>query len=197
KFLGCLSNEWEPKVTAIEESKDLKTMEMEELLGSLMTHEVKLSKKMKNQEEKKPQEDKRKEIALKSTPKEDIRRKFKKNFNKGDGSKNDFDTCIKCNKLGHMKADCRMLKKNKALKKALIAWYVSGDESSDKETTTNLSNLCFMPIEDDEVDSYPYTLDELQDAFDNLLIEFKKEYSKVSSRSKQVQNIQNEKILVE
>ncbi|GAV58218.1 UBN2 domain-containing protein, partial [Cephalotus follicularis] len=45
KLLGCLNDEWEPKVTAIEESKDLKTMEIKELLGSLMTHEVKLNKK--------------------------------------------------------------------------------------------------------------------------------------------------------
>ncbi|GAV79462.1 UBN2 domain-containing protein, partial [Cephalotus follicularis] len=45
KLLGCLNDEWEPKVMAIEESKDLKTMEIEELLGSLMTHEVKLNKK--------------------------------------------------------------------------------------------------------------------------------------------------------
>ncbi|GAV84536.1 UBN2 domain-containing protein, partial [Cephalotus follicularis] len=45
KLLGCLNDEWEPKVTAIEESKDLKTMEIEELLGALMTHEVKLKKK--------------------------------------------------------------------------------------------------------------------------------------------------------
>ncbi|GAV79211.1 UBN2 domain-containing protein, partial [Cephalotus follicularis] len=39
KLLGCLNDEWELKVTAIEESKDMKTMEIEELLGSLMTHE--------------------------------------------------------------------------------------------------------------------------------------------------------------
>ncbi|GAV68943.1 UBN2 domain-containing protein, partial [Cephalotus follicularis] len=39
KLLGCLNDEWEPKVTAIEESKDLKVMEIGELLGSLMTHE--------------------------------------------------------------------------------------------------------------------------------------------------------------
>ncbi|GAV62909.1 LOW QUALITY PROTEIN: UBN2 domain-containing protein, partial [Cephalotus follicularis] len=45
KLLGCLNDEWEPKVTAIEESKDLKVMEIEELLGSLMTYEVKLNKK--------------------------------------------------------------------------------------------------------------------------------------------------------
>ncbi|GAV86466.1 UBN2 domain-containing protein, partial [Cephalotus follicularis] len=46
KLLGCLNDEWEPKVTIIEESKDLKAMEIEELLGSLMTHKVKLNKKL-------------------------------------------------------------------------------------------------------------------------------------------------------
>ncbi|GAV73358.1 UBN2 domain-containing protein, partial [Cephalotus follicularis] len=72
KLLGCLNDEWEPKVTAIEESKDLKVMEIEELLGSLMTHEVKLNKKSTNPMEKNPREERKKDIALKSTHKEEI-----------------------------------------------------------------------------------------------------------------------------
>ncbi|GAV80023.1 UBN2 domain-containing protein [Cephalotus follicularis] len=72
KLLGCLNDEWDPKVTAIEESKDLKTMEIEEFLGSLMTHEVKLNKKSANLVETKPQEERRKDIALKSTHKEEV-----------------------------------------------------------------------------------------------------------------------------
>ncbi|GAV61525.1 UBN2 domain-containing protein [Cephalotus follicularis] len=74
KLLGCLHDEWEPKVTAIEESKDLKVMEIEELLGSLMTREVKMNKKSTKLVEKKPQEERRKDIALKSTHKEEISR---------------------------------------------------------------------------------------------------------------------------
>ncbi|GAV59456.1 UBN2 domain-containing protein, partial [Cephalotus follicularis] len=54
------------------ESKDLKTMEIEELLGSLMTHEVKLNKRSANLAETKPQEERRKDIALKSTHKEEM-----------------------------------------------------------------------------------------------------------------------------
>ncbi|GAV58371.1 LOW QUALITY PROTEIN: UBN2 domain-containing protein, partial [Cephalotus follicularis] len=54
------------------ESKDLKTMEIEEFLGSLMTHEVKLNKKSAKLVETKPQEERRKDIALKSTHKEDM-----------------------------------------------------------------------------------------------------------------------------
>ncbi|GAV56668.1 UBN2 domain-containing protein, partial [Cephalotus follicularis] len=53
------------------ESKYLKTMEIEELLGSLMTHEVKLNKKSAKLVETKPQEERRKDIALKSTHKEE------------------------------------------------------------------------------------------------------------------------------
>ncbi|GAV83500.1 LOW QUALITY PROTEIN: UBN2 domain-containing protein, partial [Cephalotus follicularis] len=39
KILRCLPKSWMPKVTAIEE-KDLNTLPLEELLGSLMTHEM-------------------------------------------------------------------------------------------------------------------------------------------------------------
>ncbi|GAV74103.1 UBN2 domain-containing protein [Cephalotus follicularis] len=127
KLLGCLNDEWEPKVMEIEESKDLKAMEIEEFLCSLMTHEVKLNKKSNTQVAKKPQEERRKNIALKSNHKEEIssdkeleeeeyvlfakrftkfakmnkaRRFLQKNPNKGEGSKMDPPTCFECNKLG-------------------------------------------------------------------------------------------------
>ncbi|GAV57341.1 zf-CCHC domain-containing protein/UBN2 domain-containing protein, partial [Cephalotus follicularis] len=178
KVFGCLNDEWEPKVTAIEESKDLKTMEIEELLGSLMTHEVKLNKRSANLVETKPQEERRKDIALKSTHKGEMssedeleeedyvlfakrftkfakmnkaRRFQKKNFNKGEGSKMDPHTCFECNKPGHIKVDCPQLKKKKLFKKkALKAWQLSDDESSDDEVTEQVANLCFMALSDDE-----------------------------------------------
>ncbi|GAV65025.1 UBN2 domain-containing protein, partial [Cephalotus follicularis] len=46
KILRCLPKSWTPKVTAIEEAKDLSTLPLEQLLGSLMTHET----TMKNHE---------------------------------------------------------------------------------------------------------------------------------------------------
>ncbi|GAV88477.1 UBN2 domain-containing protein [Cephalotus follicularis] len=142
KLLGCLNDEWEPKVTAIEESKDLKTMEIEELLGSLMTHEVKLNKKSANLVETKPQEERRKDKALK-------------------------------------------------------ARHLSDDESSDDEVTEKVANLCFMALSDDEdseneVDD-SYTFGELQFAFDELLVEFKKKCSQCSSLKKNIVSIENEK----
>ncbi|GAV75754.1 UBN2 domain-containing protein, partial [Cephalotus follicularis] len=40
KILRCLPKCWTPKVTVIEEAKDLSTLPLEQLLGSLMTHET-------------------------------------------------------------------------------------------------------------------------------------------------------------
>ena len=43
KILRCLSkSKWGPKVTAIEEGQDLKTLALDDLLGKLLTHEIHL-----------------------------------------------------------------------------------------------------------------------------------------------------------
>ncbi|GAV84321.1 DUF4219 domain-containing protein/UBN2 domain-containing protein, partial [Cephalotus follicularis] len=43
RILMCLPRAWMPKVTAIEEAKDLNTLPLEDLLGSLMTHELSIT----------------------------------------------------------------------------------------------------------------------------------------------------------
>ncbi|GAV58014.1 UBN2 domain-containing protein, partial [Cephalotus follicularis] len=45
KFLKCLPRMWMPKVTAIEEVKDLNTLPLEDLLRFLMTHELSILKR--------------------------------------------------------------------------------------------------------------------------------------------------------
>lgn len=40
KILRCLPKNWEAKVTTIIEAKDLSTLGLDELMGSLMTHEI-------------------------------------------------------------------------------------------------------------------------------------------------------------
>ncbi|GAV58746.1 UBN2 domain-containing protein [Cephalotus follicularis] len=64
KILRCLPKSWTPKVTAIEEAKDLSTFSLEQLLGSLMTHET----TMKNHENVEVK--KKKSIALKASKEE-------------------------------------------------------------------------------------------------------------------------------
>ncbi|GAV58542.1 UBN2 domain-containing protein, partial [Cephalotus follicularis] len=64
KILRCLPKSWMPKVTAIQEAKDLNTLPLEELLGSLMTHEMTI----KNHEDDEEQDkNKKKVIAFKSS----------------------------------------------------------------------------------------------------------------------------------
>ncbi|GAV87851.1 zf-CCHC domain-containing protein/UBN2 domain-containing protein, partial [Cephalotus follicularis] len=135
-------------------------------------------------------------------PKMNKARRFqKKNFNKGEGSKMDPPTCFECNKPGHIKVDCPQLKKKKLFKKkALKAWHLSDDESSDDEVTEEVANLCFMALSDtedsdNEVDD-SYTFGELQFAFDELLVEFKKKCSQCSSLKKHIVSIENEKDLL-
>ncbi|GAV90748.1 hypothetical protein CFOL_v3_34152, partial [Cephalotus follicularis] len=102
--------------------------------------------------------------------------------------------CFECNKPRHIKVDCPQLKKKKKLfkKKALKAWHLSDNDSSDDEFTEQVAKLCFMASSDNEVDD-SYTFGELQFACDELLIEFKKKCSQYSSLKKNVASIENEK----
>ncbi|GAV57125.1 UBN2 domain-containing protein, partial [Cephalotus follicularis] len=59
-ILRCLPVSLEPKVTEIEEAKDLSTLTLEALLGSLMTHDLRMSDQARN-------EPKKKKIALKAS----------------------------------------------------------------------------------------------------------------------------------
>ncbi|KAK5813068.1 hypothetical protein PVK06_028514 [Gossypium arboreum] len=42
KMLRSLPKAWEAKVTAIEETKNLKALSLDELIGSLLTHEIRI-----------------------------------------------------------------------------------------------------------------------------------------------------------
>ena len=66
KILRSLSSKWHTKVTIIQEVKYLTRLPMEELIGSLMTYEINLAKKLQESEDKK-----KKSITLKATTKKE------------------------------------------------------------------------------------------------------------------------------
>ncbi|GJR82051.1 zf-CCHC domain-containing protein [Tanacetum coccineum] len=63
KFLRALPTKWRPKVTVIEESKDLSTLPLDELIGNLKVYEVVLENDSKISKSKK---EKYKSLALKA-----------------------------------------------------------------------------------------------------------------------------------
>ena len=137
KVLRCLSREWQPKVTAISESRDLSNMSLATLFGKLQEHEMELLRLHQNEENDK----KKKGIALKASssiqeesdqdndPDDDddlslfVRRfnKFLKvrgnqrrpNFKSKRRTENSSSTlkCFECNQPGHLRVDCPIFKK--------------------------------------------------------------------------------------
>ncbi|KAF1878141.1 hypothetical protein Lal_00049309 [Lupinus albus] len=63
KFLRCLDRKWQPKVTAIVESKDLDSMPLATLFGKLQEHEMELGRLTMHEDSDR----KKKNITLKAT----------------------------------------------------------------------------------------------------------------------------------
>ncbi|GAV63001.1 LOW QUALITY PROTEIN: UBN2 domain-containing protein, partial [Cephalotus follicularis] len=170
KILRCLPRSWTPKVTAIEEAKDLSTLPLGQLLGSLMTHET----SMKSHEHVDAK--KKKTIALKDSREEsesdeddDIiliskqfkkflksqkgKKAFKKKFSQDEeSSKKEEPTCYEC--------------KNTA------TWDDTDPSSSEEEESDEeVVNLALMAMdedtsEDESEDEVNFTFNELQNAYE-------------------------------
>ncbi|GAV64533.1 zf-CCHC domain-containing protein/UBN2 domain-containing protein, partial [Cephalotus follicularis] len=155
KILRCLPKSLEPKVIAIEEANDLSTFSLEDLLGSLMTHELRMSDQARN-------EPKKKTIALKASK---------------DNESEEEDMalliiCYECDKSGHIRPDCpKLKKKDKIKKKTMIATWSDIDESSsDDEESEEAANIAFMAMEDDcEVTMSSLSYNEMQSEYNELL----------------------------
>ncbi|GAV62782.1 LOW QUALITY PROTEIN: zf-CCHC domain-containing protein/UBN2 domain-containing protein, partial [Cephalotus follicularis] len=208
KILRCLPKSWTPKVTAIEEAKDLSTLPLEQLLGSLMTHET----TMKNHENV--------EVKKKNQSLLELQRKIVKvmkmemwhlslpKSKDEESSKREEPTCYECKKPGHFKKECPNLKKKQfkknneyfKKKKAMVAtWSDNDPSSSEEESDEEVAHIAYMAIEDEEENEVKYSFDELQNAYENLYVEYESVYLKnkclkknVISMSKEMESLKNE-----
>ncbi|GLT88137.1 hypothetical protein SLE2022_061740 [Rubroshorea leprosula] len=152
KVLRSLPKSWEAKKIAIEESKDLNTLKLEDLIGKLMTYEIEVQGDGGN---------------FSSLISREVRRFMKKNIksklarrDEGESTKKSVK-CYECNKMGHYRNECPKLKKGekkdkKSMKKKAFATTWSDDETSSTESESSLekgvANLCFMAQEDSNND---------------------------------------------
>ncbi|GKA91450.1 zf-CCHC domain-containing protein [Tanacetum coccineum] len=148
KFLRALPTKWHPKVTTIEESKDLSTLPLDELIGNLKVYEVVLEK---DSEISKRKKEKYKSLALKvrkvlskeATSSLDIEneeyamavRDFKKFFRRrGKFVRQPHDD----------KKNFQKVKEDKKEKEDRRCFQDSGDESKKEE-------ICLMALDNNEV----------------------------------------------
>ncbi|GAV67396.1 DUF4219 domain-containing protein/UBN2 domain-containing protein, partial [Cephalotus follicularis] len=216
KFFKCLPRSWMPKVTAIEEAKNLNVLPPEDLLGSVMTHELSMQKKDDDEEKEKK---KKKMVALKSSQIEDseddddgddeeiglITRKFKKFLasnkkfggkpnkkvhQKGETSKKEEIICLECNKPGNYKSDCPRLKKKDLLKKnkkaMIVTWDDSDESSSDGDSNEEVALIALMALEEEEEEES----DEV--TYDELVLIVEMYSSMIASLKKKVKSLVNE-----
>ncbi|GKV48215.1 hypothetical protein SLEP1_g55041 [Rubroshorea leprosula] len=178
KVLKSLPKSWEAKKTVIEESKDLNTLKLEDLIGKLMTYEIEVQGdggieivekkkkdvafKVSNQKEK-SEDDGSDGENFSSLISREVKRFMKKNIkskiarrDEGESTKKSVK-CYECNKMGHYRNKCPKLKKGekkdkKSMKKKAFAATWSDDETSSTESESSLEkgvvNLCFMAQED-------------------------------------------------
>ncbi|KAK0601123.1 hypothetical protein LWI29_021421 [Acer saccharum] len=165
KILRSLPKRFKAKVTAIEKSKDVDVMSLDELLGSLQTFEACMKPKAKNKGlalkvvKEASSSDDDEEMALlvrkcrqfmgksaKSSGKYSRDKEVKKSFTppherSGHAKSNRKVQCFKCKKLGHYVSDCPSgdSKKDKKGKAMAVTWS-EDDDSSDEESSSDESS---------------------------------------------------------
>ncbi|GJU84400.1 zf-CCHC domain-containing protein [Tanacetum coccineum] len=140
KLLRALPSKWRPKVTEIEESKDLSKLSLDELVGNLKVYKVVLEKDLEIEKNKK---EKYKYLALKarqvlsdedaSSLDNNDEEYALANFRKIKEDKKEDRMCFKCGDPNHFISDCP--KNSFGDQKAFVvgSWSDSGDDSKKEE----------------------------------------------------------------
>ncbi|WJX72422.1 hypothetical protein P8452_56307 [Trifolium repens] len=215
KILRSLPKRSNMKVTAIEESQDLSTMKVDELIGSLQTFEMSLDdkpeKKMKNlafkSEESQTDDELSKALAYltknfnKSLSQLQARYKpnvpDKRSNIKSQGKSKEEDTseqnkevrCFECEGKGHIRPECpNFLRKQK---KGMAATLSDSEEEKEEETPNKAFTGTF------DTSSSTSNEDLLQEELDNLTIKWEQSCELIRSQEEEMKKLAHEKKALE
>ncbi|KAL4339871.1 hypothetical protein GQ457_08G027270 [Hibiscus cannabinus] len=144
KLIYSLPESWDSKKIAIIEAKNLKTLKLDELMGSLLTHG--LMKQGKRDEEKKKEE--KKEIEKKKK----IGIALKASLESDSSEEDDKEMAFLAKRFTrHVRTECPQLKKKSFGKKKKLKAHVAtwSDEESSDEDEEEVANLCLMALDDE------------------------------------------------
>ncbi|GJV24138.1 zf-CCHC domain-containing protein [Tanacetum coccineum] len=155
KFLRALHPKWRVKVTTIEESKDLTSLSLDELIRKLKVHEMIIKKDSEIVKAKV----KRKSLAL-NTKKESsdeecsTSRKRQKTFQRSRDDKNGKSDrkCFRCGDPNHLIGECPKIPKDKN-HRAFVegSWSDSGEEDDEKVKKRNVSRSSSIKSENEKL----------------------------------------------
>jgi hypothetical protein len=163
KILRSLPDKFNPKVSAIEELNDLKTLSIDQLLGTLTAYEMRISKDKSSTREASFKADKNTDSEL-----DDIEEKFVRRLKKGSGKyqgKLPFK-CFNCGKIGHFASKCPHQKKDQNSddekkykykkynkKKSLVANNDNSSEDTDSDSSCEDKANDFMLMAKEDYDN--------------------------------------------
>ena len=84
--------------------------------------------------------------------------------------------CFKFKKLGHIKYNCPLYKSEakKRMKKAMMGTWSESEESSEEENEKEVTNMCFMEIDELDEVNFNISYDGIHDVFKELYKDFEK-----------------------